>query len=133
MKKEVVVSEKIPKPVAPYSQAVKAGKLVFSAGQVPIDINTGEPVRGDIKVQTRVTLENLKKVLESAGTSLNDVVKTTVFLTNFDRDCAGMNEVYKEYFSEGFPARSAVEVSKLWSDVLVEIEAIAIIPEAARD
>ncbi|AFK22363.1 RidA family protein [Pyrococcus sp. ST04] len=124
MPREIIYTEKAPKPIGPYSQAIKAGNFLFIAGQIPIDPETGELVKGDIKEQTRRVLENIKAILEAAGYSLEDVVKVTVYLKNMD-DFAAMNEVYSEYFGESKPARAAIEVSRLPKDVLVEIEAIA--------
>ncbi|AAL80792.1 deaminase [Pyrococcus furiosus DSM 3638] len=122
--KEVIFAENAPKPIGPYSQAIKAGNFLFIAGQIPIDPKTGEIVKGDIKAQTRQVLENIKAILEAAGYSLTDVVKVTVYLKDMN-DFAKMNEVYAEYFGESKPARAAVEVSRLPKDVLIEIEAIA--------
>ncbi|HII61291.1 2-iminobutanoate/2-iminopropanoate deaminase [Pyrococcus horikoshii] len=122
--KEVIFTENAPKPIGPYSQAIKAGNFLFIAGQIPIDPKTGEIVKGDIKDQTRQVLENIKAILEAAGYSLNDVIKVTVYLKDMN-DFAKMNEVYAEYFGESKPARVAVEVSRLPKDVLIEIEAIA--------
>ncbi|AMM53750.1 RidA family protein [Pyrococcus kukulkanii] len=122
--KEIVFTERAPKPIGPYSQAIKAGNFLFIAGQIPINPETGELVKGDIKEQTRQVLENIKAILEAAGYTLNDVVKVTVYLKNMD-DFAAMNEVYAKYFGESKPARVAVEVARLPKDVLIEIEAIA--------
>ncbi|CAB50156.1 RidA family protein [Pyrococcus abyssi] len=124
MAKEVIFTEKAPKPIGPYSQAIKVGNFIFVAGQIPIDPETGEIVKGDIKEQTKRVIENIKAILEEAGASLNDVVKVTVYLKDLN-DFAKMNEVYSEYFGESKPARVAVEVSRLPKDVLIEMEAIA--------
>ncbi len=122
--KKIIRTSDAPDPVGPYNQAVVVGQLVFTAGQIAIDPFTGRLVENDVRKQTRQVLENLKAVLQAAGTDLNHVVKTTVFLKNMD-DFAAMNEVYAEYFPEHSPARSAVEVARLPKDVLVEIECIA--------
>lgn len=124
MAKEVIYTEKAPKPIGPYSQAIRAGNFVFLSGQIPIDPSTGEIVKGDIHQQTRQVMENIKAVLESQGLGMENVVKVTIFLTdigNFNQ----MNEVYATYFSSWPPARSTVEVSRLAKNVDVEIEAIA--------
>ncbi len=123
--KEVISTTEAPQAIGPYSQAVRAGSLVFVSGQIPVDPLTGEVVRGDICAQTRRVLENLKGVLEAAGSSLDKVVKTTVFLANMG-DYGAVNEVYAEFFSGSRPARATVEVARLPPDVGVEIEAIAI-------
>ena len=122
-----VVTDRAPRPLAgaPYSQAIAAHGLVFVSGQIPIDPATELLVDGDISVQTRRVLDNLTGVLEAAGSSLGDVVKTTVFLTDLD-DFAAMNAVYAEYFTNEPPARSTIQVSKLPAGANVEIEAIAI-------
>lgn len=119
-------TENAPQAIGPYSQAIVTGGLVFSAGQVAIDPATGELVAGDTAAQTRQVLENLAAVLAAAGTGLGQVVKTTVFLKNFD-DFAAMNAVYAEAFGDHKPARSTVEVVRLPKNALVEIEAIAIV------
>lgn len=119
-------TEKAPQAIGPYSQAIATGGLVFSAGQVAIDPATGELVAGDTAAQTRQVLKNLAVVLAAAGTGLGQVVKTTVFLKNFD-DFAAMNAVYAEAFGDHKPARSTVEVVRLPKNALVEIEAIAIV------
>ena len=125
MSKKVIFTEKAPKAIGPYSQAIKSGNLLFISGQVPVNPTTGELI-GDIKVQTRQVLENMKSILLAAGSSPIDIVKTTVFLKNLD-DFAAMNEVYWEYFPIDAPARSTIEVSRIPRGSLVEIEAIAII------
>lgn len=128
MSKQTVRTENAPAPIGPYSQGIIAeGKFLFTAGQVGIDPATGELIQGDVKSQTRQVLENLKAVLSAAGSSLSDVVKTTVFLKSLD-DFAAMNEVYTEYFGQYPPARSTVEVARLPRDAKVEIEAIALVP-----
>ena len=128
--REVVHTTGAPAAIGPYSQGIKvaAGKLVFTAGQIPIDPATGNMVAGDIKAQTRQVLQNVKAVLAAAGSSLEQVVKTTVFLTDLD-DFAAMNEVYAGFFSENPPARSAVEVKALPKGARVEIETIAVVNE----
>ncbi len=126
MKKEIIVSEKAPKALGPYSVAVKAGNLVYTAGQLGLDPGTGEFAPGGIEGETRQALENLKNVLESAGSSLENVIKTTVFLRDMDEFTA-MNGVYGQFFNEKFPARSAVQVARLPKDGAVEIEAVAFV------
>ena len=123
--KETISTDKGPKAIGPYSQAVKANGLIFTAGQIPFDPATGELVNGDITLQTARVLENLKAIVEAAGSSLDHVVKTTVYLKDMG-DFAAMNEVYARYFSAKPPARSTVEVSRLPRDVRVEIDIIAI-------
>jgi 2-iminobutanoate/2-iminopropanoate deaminase len=125
MSKEVIFTEKAPKAIGPYSQAIKSGNLLFISGQVPVNPTTGE-LTGDIKVQTRQVLENLKSILLAAGASTIDIVKTTVFLKNLD-DFNTMNEVYREYFPNNAPARSTIEVIRIPRGALIEIEAIAVI------
>ncbi len=121
--KEVVFSGDAPRPIGPYSQAVKVGNFLFISGQIPAD-KDGNLVKGDIKAQTRQVLENIKAILEAAGAGLENVVKVTVYLKDMN-DFGAMNEVYSEYFGESKPARAAVEVSRLPKDVKIEIEAIA--------
>jgi len=123
MKREIVSTDKAPAAVGPYSQAVRVGDLVFTAGQVALDPATGKLVEGGIEEQTRRVLQNLAAVLEAAGSSLDRVVKTTVFLKDMG-DFAAMNAVYAEFFPTDPPARSTVEVSALALGALVEIEAI---------
>jgi 2-iminobutanoate/2-iminopropanoate deaminase len=124
MNKETVATEKAPKAIGPYEQAIKVGEFVYTAGQIPIDPNTGNFVPGGIAEQTRQVLENLKAVLEAAGSSLDRVVKATVFLKNM-ADFAAMNEVYGEYLAQAKPARSTVAVSELPRGALVEIDFVA--------
>jgi 2-iminobutanoate/2-iminopropanoate deaminase len=126
MKKKIVQTENAPAAVGPYSQAVKIGKLVYTAGQIPLDPATGKMVEGDVQAQTDRVLQNLQAVLEAAGSSLSNVVKTTVFLQDM-ADFAAMNEVYGRYFNEKPPARSAVEVAALPLGAQVEIEAVALV------
>ena len=128
--KKCIITDKAPKAIGPYSQAVvsSSSKLVYTAGQIPIDPVSGAIVKGDIKSQTRQVLENLKAILKAANSDLSKVVKTTVFLNNMDHFSA-MNEVYTEYFLVDPPSRSAVEVARLPKDVLVEIEAVAFVSE----
>jgi 2-iminobutanoate/2-iminopropanoate deaminase len=121
--KTVISTSKAPAAIGPYSQAIKVGNLLYTSGQIPIDLATGNIVSGDIKEQTRQALSNIKAILEEAGLTMNNVVKTTVFLTNME-DFTEMNSIYAEFFSEPFPARSAVAVRTLPKGVLVEIEAI---------
>ena len=124
MNKEVIFTEKAPKAIGPYSQAQKVGDLLFTSGQIPLNPSTGELVT-EIKAATKQSLENIKAILEAAGTSLENVVKTVVYIKNMN-DFGDVNEVYGEYFKENAPARSCVEVSRLPKDSLGEIEAIAI-------
>jgi len=118
-------TEKAPAAIGPYSQAVEANGMVFASGQLPIDPTTGAFAEGGVKEQTRQSLTNAKHILEEAGTDLQHVVKTTVFLSDM-ADFAAMNEVYAEFFSQPFPARSAVAVKTLPKNALVEVECIAV-------
>ncbi|MCS6848508.1 MAG: RidA family protein [Anaerolineae bacterium] len=122
----IIHTDAAPKAIGPYSQAIVAGGLVFCSGQIPIDPATGELVAGGVEEQTHRVLTNLKAVLEAAGSSLDRVLKTTVFLQNMG-DFAAMNAVYATYFSNDPPARSTVEVAKLPRNALVEIECIALV------
>ena len=126
MKKEVISAKNAPEALGPYSQAIKCGNMLFLSGQTPIIPATGELIKDDIKAATAQCFENIKSVLEAAGVTLDNVVKMTVFLKNFD-DFAAMNEVYKSYFSGVFPARSCIQAAKLPLDCMVEIEAIAMV------
>ena len=120
----VIETNEAPKAIGPYSQAIKAGGLVFTAGQIAIDPATGQVVPGDIQAQTERICQNLKAILEAAGTDLESVVKSTVFLRTM-ADFAAMNEVYGRYFKNEPPARSTVAVAGLPRDVLVEIDVVA--------
>ena len=124
--KQAISTSNAPAALGPYSQAVQVGNLLFLSGQVPIDPATGSVVEGGIQEQARQSLTNLKAILNEAGTNMGAVVKTTVFLKNMD-DFAAMNEVYAQFFQQPYPGRSAVQVAKLPKDVLVEIEAIAVL------
>ena len=122
--KQIISTQNAPAAIGPYSQAVRAGDLLFVSGQIPVDPATGEVVEPTIQAQAKRSLDNVKAVLEAAGASLDNVVKTTVFLKSMD-DFVEMNRVYQSFFQADCPARSAVQVAKLPKDVLVEIEAIA--------
>jgi len=122
--KEVINTSKAPAAIGPYSQAIKVGNLVYTSGQIPIGPATGSFVEGGIKEQTRQSLLNVKAILEEAGLTMSDVVKTTVFMADMN-DFADMNAVYAEFFAEPYPARSAVAVKTLPKGALVEIEVVA--------
>ncbi len=126
MSKKIISTEKAPAAVGPYSQAVSTAAMVFVSGQIPMDPATGSVVTGDIATQTRQVLNNLKEVLAAAGSSLDKVVKATVFITNMD-DFPVVNKVYAEFFPADPPARACVEVSRLPKGVDVEIEAVALV------
>ena len=125
--KTAIIAEKAPAALGPYSAAISVGPFVYCSGQTPIVPATGELAQGSVGSQTRQVLTNVSAVLEAAGLTLADVVKTTVFLTDM-ADFAKMNEVYAEFFVEPFPARSTVAVAGLPKDSLVEIEVIAVRP-----
>ena len=122
--KKVISTSKAPAAIGPYSQAIKVGNLVFASGQIPIDPATGSFVAGGVKEQARQSLTNVKAILDEAGLTLDNVVKTTVFLADMN-DFADVNAVYAEFFAEPYPARSAVAVKTLPKGALVEIEVIA--------
>lgn len=124
--KEIVHTDRGPKPIGPYSQAVKANGFLYLAGQVALDPKTGELTGSDIRQQTERALENVKGILEAAGSNLHHVVKTTVFLKDLN-DFAAMNEVYGRFFNAAPPARSTVQASRLPKDALLEIEVIAVL------
>jgi len=123
--REIVKTEKAPAAIGPYSQAVRAGGFIFASGQIPLDPATGEFVSGGVAEQTEQVMRNLSAVLEAAGASLAQVVKTTVFLADMN-DFAAMNEVYGRYFQENPPARATVQAARLPKDARVEIEVIAV-------
>jgi 2-iminobutanoate/2-iminopropanoate deaminase len=126
MIKEYVKTSKAPAPIGPYSQAIIAsGKLILTSGQIPIDVRTNQMVEPDIRKQTRTVIENLRAILQDAGSDLDRVIKTTVYLKNMN-DFSEMNEIYNEYFASGVPARSTVEVARLPKDSLVVIDCIAL-------
>jgi 2-iminobutanoate/2-iminopropanoate deaminase len=125
MNKEIVSTNHAPKAIGPYEQAIKVGEFVYASGQIPLDPSSGNLVEGDVKIQTRRVMENLKAVVEAAGSSFERVVKTTVFLKNIG-DFAAMNEVYAEYLAKAKPARSTVAVADLPRGALVEIDLIAL-------
>ena len=122
--REIITTDKAPGAIGPYSQAIKTGGMVYCSGQIPTDPATGEFVSDDVAEQTEQVLKNLSAVLDAAGTSLGNVVKTTVFLADMG-DFAAMNEVYGRYFSENKPARATVQAARLPKDARVEIECIA--------
>jgi len=121
--REIIATEKAPKAVGPYSQAIRFANLVFISGQIPLDPKSGEMVGGDIEVQAKQVLENLKAIVEASGMGLKNVLKCTCFLQDIE-DFARFNSVYATYFADVLPARETVEVSRLPKDVLVEISAI---------
>lgn len=123
--KEIISTENAPGAIGPYSQAIKAGNMIFVSGQIPIDPQTGEFVSDKIAEQTEQVLKNLSAVLDAAGATLQNVVKTTVFLADMN-DFAAMNEVYAKFFSANKPARATVEAARLPRDARVEIECIAV-------
>lgn len=122
---EKINTEMSPAAIGPYSQAIKINKMIFTSGQIPFNAE-GKLISDDVQEQTRQSLNNVKNILEEAGTSMDNVIKCTVFISNMD-DFSKINEVYQEFFSEPYPARSCVEVARLPRDVKVEIEAIATI------
>ena len=122
--KKVILTDKAPAPVGPYSQAIQAGNFLFVAGQIPFDTTTNEIVFGDVQKATKVVLENIKTIVEEAGYSMDDIVRCRVYLKDMD-DFGKMNEIYGQYFTDKPPARAAIEVARLPKDVDVEISAIA--------
>lgn len=124
--KEVIATEKAPKAIGPYSQAIKANGFLYTAGQIPFDPTSGQIVEGDIAQQTARVFENLKAIVEAAGSSLDKAVKATVYLKDMN-DFAAMNEVYARYLQTNPPARSTVEVSRLPRDVRVEIDLVVLL------
>ena len=126
MQKDIISTNKAPQAIGPYSQAVRFNNLLFLSGQIPLEPESGEILKGNIKEQTKQILENLKNVLIAGGSSLDNVLKTTIFLANME-DYATVNEVYAQFFEKSQPARSTVQVSRLPMDVKIEIDAIACI------
>ena len=126
MKKEIINTTKAPAALGPYSQAIKAGNIIYVSGQIPLIPETMEIISDDVQEQTKQSLENVKAVLEAAGATLNDVVKASVFIKDMN-DFAKINEIYATYFTENKPARACVEVARLPKDVKVEIEVIAVV------
>ncbi len=124
--RQAVTTPSAPKAIGPYSQAIRAGSLLFVSGQVPIDPATGEIVEGDIAVQTHRVFRNISEILKAGGASLDHVVRTTVFLADLN-DFAAMNEVYGGYFAAPAPARATVQVSRLPRDARIEIDVIAVV------
>ena len=124
--KEIVLTDRGPKPIGPYSQAVKANGFLFASGQIALDPQTNEFIGGDIRQQTERVIANIKGVVEASGSNLGHVVKTTVFLKDMS-DFSAMNEVYAKFFSVAPPARSTVQAARLPKDALVEIEFIALL------
>ena len=123
--KKMVATDRAPQAIGPYSQAIQTGGMLYVSGQIPLVPTTGVLVAGGIEGQTAQVLENLRAIIEAAGSSLADVVKTTVYITNMD-DFARVNAVYGKYFVQDCPARVCVEVSKLPKGALVEIDAVAV-------
>jgi 2-iminobutanoate/2-iminopropanoate deaminase len=123
--RQAVATQKAPQAIGPYSQAIKANGLVFVSGQIPIDPATGQVIQGDIVAQTERVLKNLGEILAAAGSSLDRVVKTTVFLKNMG-EFASMNEVYGRFFGKEPPARTTVEAARLPKDALLEVDVIAL-------
>ncbi|MBI3752726.1 MAG: RidA family protein [Deltaproteobacteria bacterium] len=125
MKKEIIITDRAPGAIGPYSQAIKANGFIFVSGQIPIDPDTNDLVKGDIAEQTSRVLKNIKNILEAAGSSLESVIKTTVYLKDLQK-FGDMNQVYSEFFTASFPARATVEVSNLPKGADIEIDAIAV-------
>ena len=124
MQKNIISTTKAPQAIGPYSQAVRFDNLLFVSGQIPIEPKSGDVLKGNIKEQTKQILENLNSILTAGDSSLNNVLRVTIFLTNLE-DYAAVNEVYTQFFEESQPARSTVQVSRLPMDVQIEIDAIA--------
>ena len=124
--RDTVLTDRGPKPIGPYSQAIRANGFLYVSGQVALDAKTGEMMAGDISQQTERTLENVRGIVEAAGSKMSHVVKATVFLKDMN-EFAAMNQVYARYFPLAPPARSTVQVARLPKDALVEIEVIAIL------
>ena len=124
--RQAVSTDSAPKAIGPYSQAIRAGSLIFVSGQVPIDPASGQIVEGDIAAQTHRVFRNISEILKAGGASLDHVVRTTVFLADMN-DFAAMNEVYAGYFNSPAPARATVQVSRLPKDARIEIDVIAVL------
>jgi len=124
MSKEIIFTKSAPGPIGPYSQAIKSENFIFTSGQIPINPEAGQIIEGDVKAQTKQTLENIKAILTASGSDLSKVVKVTLYLKNIG-DFGAVNEVYSEYFGESKPARSTLEAARLPKDVLIEIDVIA--------
>jgi len=125
MHSKIIHTKQAPEPIGPYSQAIEANGFIFTSGQIAIDPKNGQVIQGDVAEQAKLVFNNLMAVLKAANSSLNQVVKTTIFLKNMS-DFSVVNEVYATFFGEGLPARSTVEVSCLPKDVLVEVDCIAV-------
>jgi 2-iminobutanoate/2-iminopropanoate deaminase len=123
--REIIETREAPDPIGPYSQAIRANGFIFVSGQIPVRPDTGLVVQGDIEAQTHQVMKNLAAILQAAGSGLDKVVKTTVFLSNLD-NFSGFNRIYGEYFGAARPARATVQVTRLPKEVLLEIEAVAI-------
>ena len=126
MQKEIISTKDAPQAIGPYSQAIRFGNLIFASGQIPIEPEAGKILKGDIKGQTKLILENLNNVLAASGSSLDNVLRTTIFLTDLE-NYPVVNETYAQYFNDLPPARSTVQVAKLPMDAQIEIDAIACI------
>lgn len=124
--KTIISTPKVPAAIGPYSQAVLVNGMLFTSGVIPIDPETNTLVQGDVEAQARQAIGNLKNLIEASGSSMEKVVKTTVFIKDMN-DFGKINDIYKEFFTSDFPARSCVEVARLPKDVLIEIEAIAVV------
>jgi 2-iminobutanoate/2-iminopropanoate deaminase len=126
MKREIIATDHAPAAVGPYSQAVRVGDFIYTAGQIPLVPGTGKLIEGDIEAQTRRVMQNLAAVLETAGSGLDNVIKTTIYVTNL-ADFAAINQVYGSFFADSPPARSTVQVAALPLNANVEIEMVALI------
>lgn len=124
--KTIISTPKAPAAIGPYSQAVLVNGMLFTSGVIPIDPETNTLVQGDVETQARQAIGNLKNLIEASGSSMEKIVKTTVFIKDMN-DFGKINDIYKEFFTSDFPARSCVEVARLPKDVLIEIEAIAVV------
>ena len=131
MSMKSIHTNQAPAAIGPYSQAIEANGMIFDSGQIPIDPATGQFVEGGIQEQTRQALTNARNILQAAGTDMENVIKTTVYLSDI-HNFAAMNEVYAQFFTEPFPARSAVAVKDLPKGALVEIEVLAIKPDNSK-